>query len=221
MAHSAAGIRTQHVACWGWRLGSVLRANGHEVLVMERGYLGDRFSWTSLAWNGLNNRGTAPVIDDPRRFNKHFALEPVRPGSDYVLIVGQVPGDMALMGRDLHPWYCLKAREALESGHKVVFRPHPLAGRRGPVRDVPGAITDKGELHASLAGAIKVVTFNSNTGVDAVVAGKVATCEDEGSMIYGMGDREQWAHRLAWRQWRMEEISSGFALEKVGVPDGR
>lgn len=84
------GIRTKYVACWGWRLGQHLRYKGHEVLVMERGYLGDRFAWTSLGWNGLNGRSTVPEApeDGGERFNRNFSLAPLNPVGEYVLIVG-------------------------------------------------------------------------------------------------------------------------------------
>lgn len=212
------------VVCWGWRRGKAHRAAGRDVLVLERGYLADRFTWSSLAWNGLNGRGEFPEYPDDRgaRFRSMgLQLLPWRAGGDYVLIAGQVPGDAALQGRDLAPWYAQQASTAAQAWKlPVKFRPHPLAHRRGPVRAVPGAETIGGDMAAALAGAAVVVTFNSNLGVDAMLAGKLATCDDRGSMIWGINpaDRERWAHRLAWKQWRVEEIRSGDAL--VGVVGG-
>lgn len=181
---------------------------------MERGYLGDRFAWTSLAWNGLNNRGQVHVPDDGGdRFLKHYQLQPENHAGEYALIIGQVPGDAALGGRNLVPWY--EEQASRDWGMPVKFRPHPMAARRGMVRPVRGAQTIKGELSDALAGAAVVVTFNSNVGVDAVVAGKYVTSADQGSMIWGMSDREQWAHRLAWRQWSLDELRDGAAWETV------
>lgn len=213
---------TKHVACWGWRHGKRLRAAGHEVLVMERGYLGDRFAWTSLAWNGLNNRGTVPEVpgDGGERFNANFSglLKPENHAGSYALIIGQVPGDMSLQGRDLGRWYASQAK-SLAVDMLVMFRPHPLASRRGPVKPVPGAVMLRGDLAPALAGASVVATYNSNTGVDALLAGKNVTVADCGSMAWGVTDRETWAHRLAWRQWTLEEIASGFALDHLGLTE--
>lgn len=216
--HGAQALGANAVACWGWRVGKQHRARGRDVLVLERGYLGDRFVWTSIAWNGLNGRGTFPDYPDDggARFRR-LGLD-VKPwsGGSYVLIAGQVPGDMALGGRDLRPWYAEQARRAsIEFGLPAKFRPHPLAHRRGPVRPVPGAEMVEGDMAAALAGAAVVLTFNSNLGVDALVAGKRAECADVGSMIWGVCDREAWLHRLAWKQWTLDEIRSGEAL--VGV----
>jgi hypothetical protein len=85
------------------------------------------------------------------------------------------------------------------------------------VLPVLGADTIKGGLSDALAGAELVVTYNSNTAVDALLAGKLIHAEDEGSMAWGWKDRAEWAARLAWRQFSMDEIRSGFAW---GVANG-
>lgn len=218
LARHGVGRHRDFVAVWGWRGGQAYRAAGREVLVLERGYLGDRFAYTSIGWNGLNGRAEFPACPDDggARFRSMgLALAPWQSGGDYVLIVGQVPGDAALHGKDLRGWYADQARKSC--GLPVRFRPHPLAHKRGPVWPVPGTTMDRGTLADALAGAAVVVTYNSNAGVDAVVAGRRATCDDEGSMIWGLRpeDRERWAHRLAWKQWSLDEIRSGVALEGV------
>lgn len=218
-------VRTRRVACWGWRIGKRLREAGHSVLVMERGYIGDRFAWTSLGWNGLNNRATVPPVPDDGgdRFNANHAerMKPLDPDGDYALLIGQVPGDASLQGIDLNPWYAQKAAVvAKETGLPVKFRPHPLARQRSQVSAVPGTQMLHGELADALAGAAVVLTYNSNTGVDGILAGKRVTADDEGSMAFSVTDRKRWAYRLAWRQWSLEEITSGYALDHVGLTDG-
>lgn len=216
-------VKADTVVCWGWRIGKALRGQGKAVLVMERGYIGDRMgTWSSLAWNGLNGRGKVPPVpeDGGERFNRYHAdlLKPWNPEGDYVLIVGQVPGDAALGGKDLSGWYASQA--ARDWGRPVYFRPHPLAHRRGPVRPVAGAPVKNGDLSAALQGAEWVITYNSNTAVESYLAGKPTQVDDEGSMAWNVTNREQWAYRLAWRQWTLEELASGYALEHVGLTDG-
>lgn len=214
---------TKHVAVWGWRMGQVLRNQGKEVLVMERGYLGDRFKNTSLAWNGLNGRGTfAPDNTDPARFNEQFAMKPWKQGGDYALIFGQVPGDASLQGRDMMPWYEQAAEEAKAYGLPVKFRQHPLALKKVGVQKVRGAIASTGSLEDDLNGAAVAITWNSNSAVDAVLAGVPTVTMDEGSMAWGVTaheigkvvrpDRTDWASALAWKQWTADEIRSGAAL---------
>jgi hypothetical protein len=215
------------VACWGWRNGQQFSGGNRRVLVMERGYLGDRFSWSSLGWDGLNGRARLPqVADDASRFNKHFAHlfeSEARPGREHVLLIGQVPRDAALAGRDLSRWYLDTAKEAAALyGLPTVFRPHP----RAPANSYPvNLYSVKGDLAAQIRSAAAVITYNSNTGVESVMAGVPTLSFDEGSMAWAVtghelgkhydGDRLQWAQQMAWKQWMIEEIEDGSALERV------
>lgn len=217
---------TEHVACWGWRLGRSLRNRGHEVLVMERGYLGDRFYWTSLGWNGLNGNAEFPEYPDDggERFRSHYKMKAWRTDGEYVLLMGQVPGDASLRGADLSGWYvdaAMKAQNAYEM--PVRFHEHPMAVRRGIRRRPRFTEPSIGTLDEALSRAAVVVTYNSNSAVDAVMAGVPAVTLDKGSMAWDVAAhrigelhrpaREAWAHGLAWRQWSLDEIASGFALQ--------
>lgn len=222
ITHSVHTCNSDYVVCWGWRNGSAIAARGRQVLVMERGYIGDRFLWTSLGWNGLNARAVMPCINDNTRFSQHHEklMQPWCVGGDYILLIGQVPGDAALGGRNLSNWYLDTAR-ALEShyGAPVLFRPHPRANPGAYPRGLTHAT---GSLAEALARARVVVTYNSNTAVEAVLAGKPTLALDKGSMawdvtghsmgIHFMGDRQVWASQLAWKQWLPHEIEDGSAL---------
>ena len=223
-------IKTKHVACWGWRLGKRLREAGHEVLVMERGYLGDRFSYTSLGWNGLNGYAEFPKhpYDGGTRFESIGGrIAPWRTIGDYVLILGQVPRDASLRGVDLNPFYEIWARQAQEYyGKPVLFRPHPHVvkrGGRGP--NLP--LCDAPTLKEALDSAFLCLNYNSNSSVDAVLAGAPTVTFDRGSMAWEVcgrstgeiirPDREVWAHKLAFTQWTIDEIKSGIPLEKFAA----
>lgn len=215
---------TKHVAVWGWRLGAILRKRGHEVLVMERGYLGDRFAWTSLGWNGLNGHASFPEVEaSPNRFDSVASLKPWKRGGDYVLILGQVPNDASLQGRNMMPLYADWAMKAANSYEAPVhFRMHPKALEKGHRQLVPGTVASSGSLDEALDRALVAICWNSNSAVDAVLAGVPTVTLDKGSMAWDVtahriGDlhrpaRETWAHRLAHRQWSLDEIRSGVAL---------
>lgn len=225
LAHSLKAD-TQFVACWGWRHGKQMRDQGHEVIVMERAYLGDRFLWTSLAWNGLNGHGdfgTQPN-DGGARFSDNFGMKPWRttPGKN-VLIMGQVPGDASLQGRNMMPWYEAVATLAADAYQlPVMFRQHPGAIKRGIRQNPRHCAKSFGELDEALNEAHVVITFNSNSAVDAVIAGVPAITMDKGTMAWDvtahtigdrvMPDRTEWANKLAWKQWQLNEIMDGSAL---------
>jgi hypothetical protein len=217
--------------CWGWRRGQVLRSLGARVLVMERGYIGPRAHWTSLAWNGLNGWGEFCLGEDipAGRFARHFQMAPWKTGGARILVMGQVPGDMSLRGRDLGRWYDEAAAAARESYNLPVhFRPHPVAVQRGCHRGPLGPAG--GPIAEELAKTALVITWNSNSAVDAVLAGVPAVVMDKGSMAWPVAahsigawarpDREAWANRVAWCQWSPEELAGGDWWERMKVGIG-
>lgn len=218
----------EHVACWGWRKGAYLWDSGKEVLVMERGYIGDRFHYTSLGWNGLNNYATFPKYPDDggERFHEHGGvLKPWKKEGDYILILGQVAGDASLKNHNVLAWYERSAKEAAEIyGLPVYFRPHPLHARRGYSK-VDGVKNLEGSLDDALNGALFTMAYNSNACLDSILAGVPCYAGDMGTMAWDLcmkdlreivtPDRERIVHRIAWTQWSPDEIKSGEALRGI------
>lgn len=213
--------------CWGWRRGKALRIVNPQlpVLVMERGYVGDRFKWSSLGWNGLNRRATFPkaqhsrlglfCIDQWRNQN--------RPG--YALILGQVQSDQACLNVNLayqyRSWQALLAR----AGYQVRFRPHPKALKQSSGLQ-SGCYTRNVKLADDLRDAKFTISWNSNASVESVLAGVPSVTFDEGAMAWPvtshdlnnpvtMPSRTEWAAQLAWCQWEPSELSSGAAWRAV------
>lgn len=214
------------IVVWGWKLGLYYAWKGRPVLVMERGYLGDRMRWTSLGWDGLNGRARFPKAEGDRWERFADLMQPwKRGGEGYALIVGQVDGDMSLQGVDVHAWYRKTSVKLHYAGWDVRFRQHPVAARRGDsLPNVPFAVPMEGTLEDALEGAALVATFNSNVGVDALLAGRPVHAEDEGSMVFHQAshnlsetypDREARFRELSNCQWSIDEIADGSAWEVV------
>ncbi len=222
------------VVCWGGRQAHRVMTKGRRTLVIEAGYVGDRgwvskglLNWYSLAWDGLNGRGKVPAVGDGgERWRKHFdgMLKPWKTGGDAVVIMGQVPGDASIEGVDMRRWYASAIESSKRFGLPVYFRQHPVAIERGYTEVPAGVPRLGGSMADALAMAHHVVTYNSNSAVDAVLAGVPAIACDEGSMAWpvaGHGldaepptpDRTEWAHRIAWRQWKKDEIEAGMAWD--------
>ena len=222
-------VKTKNVTTWGWRIGSELYEKGHNVLVQERGYIGDRFKYTSLGWNGLNGHAIFPTYsyDEGKRFYEHGGfLKPWKKDGDYIVILGQVKNDASLQGKDLTSWYYNTAKQ-LEKIHSlpVYFRPHPEAGRRGGYNHIEGISNMGGTLEECLSRAKFTVAYNSNSCLDSVLNGVPCYAGDEGTMAYDMcmGDmyavetpsRELKAYAIAWTQWTLDEIRSGLPLKRL------
>lgn len=219
------------LAVWGWRRAPLWRARGHEILVMERGYIGDRFEWTSIGWNGLNGRARFnSAFDTGERLETNYGklIKPWRHKKNgYALIMGQVPGDAALAGTDIFKWAVNTAEELKAFGHEVRYRHHPLAFnnlRPTPLPSMPGTLDE------ALAGAKFVVTYNSNSGVDAVINGIPTVTTDVGAMAWPVTshdtempiitpDRKQWLIDMSWKQWSLDEIKSGSFWQYVKRDD--
>jgi hypothetical protein len=222
------------VVFWGVRRQDEIRAQkarGGRVCILERGYVGDRFKWTSVSFGGgLNGRGQfRGPLDDPSRWEKHFSklMKPwrgIRGGP--VLILGQVPTDMSVRGVDLNGFYQEAARAFRAKKFEVRFRPHPKAPDERPQGiEIWPAGQDLAKAFNEVACA---VTWNSNSGVDAVLAGVPTVAMDQGSMAWGVTghelamppqpERAAWAHSLAWKQFTAEEMASGECWEAVGCP---
>jgi len=198
------------------------------ILVIEKGYVRRNIYW-SVGWNGINGRAefcSAGAPDD--RWRKlGVELEPWRDRDGPILVCGQVPWDVSVQGTD-HIMWCRKTTKALvDMGYDVVFRPHPLATAKGVKYDVYGTLS-KESLATDLGRARCVITYNSNTGVDAVIAGVPVISFDAGSMVRRvsgcgvediespfMKEREQWAAEIAYSQWTTHEMQTGETWSTV------
>lgn len=209
---------------WGYRQKPIMeaqRSRGLDFLVMEMGYAGNREKWISLGYNGLNGYAEFHNQGSPGDRWKKLGIElkPWRFGGYHILLLGQVKGDANLENVNIDRWY-FEVAALLEKKYSfpVFFRPHPKARQKAP--DI-GIRCLGGSLDEALADAALAVAWNSNSLVDAVIAGVPVAAGDSGSMAWPLSgningcfyypDRTQWAHDLAYCQWSKEEIESGDA----------
>jgi hypothetical protein len=213
---------------WGVKQKTIF-TSGRPVLVMERGHIQDRMFYTSCGWNGLARRGLYPRAADGgarwrRLFGRH--LRDWRTHGSHVVVCGQMPGDTALHGADIHRWARTACRDAKAAfGLPLMYRPHPLVkpSNSKPPRGVP---LSSAPLADDLARAAVVVTYNSTAGVEAVLAGVPTVTCDEGAMAWPVTSheisaplvrpaREDWCADLAWTQWAPEEMADGTAWDAL------
>lgn len=228
------------------------RKRGKNYLIFERAYLGDRFSWVSVGYNGLNGNAdflnANKAFDSTRvdRYQWNSLLEPVRKQeltTRKILIVGQVPGDASIRHTNIIDWYDQQITFFYNNGFSVVFRDHPEAKTQYRHHLISEYDTNK-DLKETFADVEAVVTFSSNTGVLASLAGLPVVCEDSISMCYTSEHsfktkeellsffklepseknskyvhmeqtRLQWLNKISWAQWTTEELASGECWEHL------
>jgi len=224
----------RNVVVWGWRKGRrIQNRSGKNILVMERGYLGDREEWTSLGWNGLNGYANFHNKDVPSdRWVKYWknGMKPWRgDDGDYVLVCGQVFNDTSLSDcRNYAHFLETRFIALLQMYGRVVYRPHPLSKWMHGL-SIPSKVEVVDPLLTPLTHDMEkarlVVAWNSNSLVEAMYNGIPFESNSPGSMVheYSMTDmdtepdRETWGRRISYCQWNKEELSDGSAWRHIKV----
>ena len=216
------------------------RKRKKSVIIIEKGFV-DRDRYFAVGLNGLNgqadfrNRGMPP----DRAAKSGFALQPLRETGRHILVIGQIPWDANVQDSDHSAW-CRGAVDYMlgnTDDRIVIFRPHPLAPA-----DLDYGIRTKGRLRVStgsLANDLRnchaVITFSSNTGVDAMVAGIPVIASSEMSMVWNAArhnfaeacddgfcfsktQRLKWWNDINYAQWNLDEIADGDAWRHLMRP---
>jgi hypothetical protein len=171
---------------------------GLPVIVAENAAWGNEFAgskWYSLALRRHNTAGTFPVGGSARWDRLDVTLEPWRQSGETVILpqrgIGSKPTAMP------HGW----PQDAYRR-HGGRIRPHPGRQPCKPLCD-------------DLAKAGRAVTWGSGAAIQALLLGIPVTSE----MPEWIGEQDNtdegrlaMFRRLAWAQWRHEEIGSGEAF---------
>lgn len=208
--------------CRGWREQhrAMAAPHGCPVIVVEWGWF-DRVNNKEQSYRGhwqlsLGGLNKIPPPGDypPDRFSatgleiKHRAPNP----GGYVLLCGQLHFDAAVHGVDYIGWLTRTMTKLRSEGENVVYRPHPQGGVKLDWKHL-----SSGPVDAALAGARYLVTYNSNIGHEALLAGVPVLCapcapyaELAGKRCPSKGKRLEYFSRAAYGQWKMDEFAEGL-----------
>jgi hypothetical protein len=130
------------------------------------------------------------------------------------LLIGQMPKDAAVTGTCHATWLRNKAAELQADGFDVFYREHPRGGLK-----MPGLAVANGPLLDEMRASRVVVTYNSNTGHDALRAGVPVLCDPvapyaelSGMTLPSLPRRRAYFQRLAYGQWRANETAEAVAF---------
>jgi len=217
-----------------WPRGEIFRRQREknlDVIVLETGYINRGDGEThhyAAGFNGLNGRADFRNQDMPDDRAKLLGVElkPWRTGR-HIVLCGQVPWDASVENSD-HLTWLRGAAERIQSYSRrpIVFRPHPMA--RQAYKPIPGTELSIQSFAEDLRNAHCVVTYNSNSAVEALLDGVPVFAHDQGSMCWQVAnkslisvdvpnrpDRSQWLNDLAYCQWTMSEMRAGLAWKHL------
>lgn len=206
--------------CWGQR-----RRRDPDTIIFDIGYI-DR-AWDSFKNSGkyyqasIGKIGWLPLSAPPDRgdaLNVTLGDESHRGGP--TVVCGQVAQDAqhGLSAVELSAELEKLMREHHIEG-EVYWRPHPQAD----VSVVPAGLKiyhgDKSDVMHNVR---SVVTYNSNIGLEALLAGRQVYCHRD-ALYYpeallwrkGVDRRKALLDRIAYAQWTETEIASGACLDHL------
>lgn len=214
------------------------RKTGRNVIVLEVGGIQRGTTW-KVGLNGINRDayfGTSGM-DGIRSRDLGLELKPWKEKGEHVLICGQ--HDKSLQWKDMPRMsdWVMATIETIQkySDRPIVFRPHPRCKLdhierqyRNVYRQDPLQITGTyDDYNLSFSNAHAVVSWSSNPGPQAVIAG-VPVFVGPGSLAYPVGntdlskiehpdtpDRTQWLNDYAWTEYTIDEISAGLPLKRL------
>lgn len=207
-----------------WPKAEILeRHTGRSLLMVESAFV-RRGEYWAIGWGGFAGNADFNLTGD-EPMDRWDALgvksKPWRRREGPVVVCGQLPHDTQVQDVD-HVGWCRMAVDYLRGrGYPVLFRPHPRC-RDPDVYGIADSLFDTRKMRATLAEARAVVTWNSTSCVDALVAGvPVITChpssigwpvarhrlEDIDDLRFP--SRRRWLAGLGYSQWNLDEIREG------------
>lgn len=193
-----------------------VRAANPNTIVLERGFI-KRDKYYAAGWGDVAGRADfcneASPADRWKRLKTPLAKNWVS-GGEYILVLGQIPWDTSVQHIDYSRWLCDTIDVLRKTESLIVLRNHPLLPV--PFGPFEGVYMSGSSLTEDLASASDVITFNSTSAVDASLVGVPVFAADSKCMACGGDqDRKQWAHDIAYTQWKLREMEKGLAFKHL------
>lgn len=211
------------------------RAQDRPVMVLEVGMLARGQTW-KMAINGTGSyayHGQGLDLDRPRKLG--IGAAPWRQTGDHIVICTQRTDSLQWQGQpDITTWLLgLRDRLRLYTQRPLLLRPHPrqkVPAVAGFVTEMPRFLAgtyDDFDLDRGLGDAWAVINHNSGPGIQAVLKG-IPAFVDASSLAAPVAnldlaniesplqpDRGTWLMQLCHTEWRLEEIATGWPIERL------
>lgn len=210
------------------------RDSGRDVIVLEVGMLKRGRTW-KVGLNGVNRRAWfGQDLQDNRAHKLGIHLQPWHQGENIVIAVQR--GDSEQWSGLPEPTAWVEqtvAKIKSVSNRPIVVRPHPrqrIAGIAGVTVRNPRPLVntyDSFDFDIDLANAWCVINENSGPGCQSIIAGVPAFVGTDSLAAPvanlnlldiekpWMPDRTAWLEDIAHTEWTVEEIASGYPLQRL------
>jgi hypothetical protein len=210
------------------------RASGRDVIVLEVGMLNRGRTW-KMGLNGVNRRAWfGQGLQDNRAHKLGMHLQPWRQGENIVIAVQRSDSEQ-WAGLPRSDTWVEQTVTKIKSvtNRPIVVRPHPrqrITGIAGVTVRQPRPLAntyDSFDFDTDLANAWCVINENSSPGCQSVIAGvpafvgtdslaaPVANLDLLDIEKPWMPDRTAWLEDIAHTEWTVEEIASGYPLQRL------
>jgi len=221
------------------RIHDLHRTNKIPLLVIELGFL-RRNEYYSIGYNSIVGFGYYGEENMPSdRFEKlNVKVKKYVKSNDpdkYILLCGQVYNDTQLQHVNYKKWLEWVVTEIKKyTKRKIVYRPHPVYRKKSKDWKLNGVINSdslKKKLEEEMKNAHVIISFNSNSILDAMIEGIPFFSFDRGSVIYDISNhdlssvenpsfpndeiRMQRLYNIAYYQWNQDEIRQGLFFEHL------
>ena len=213
------------------------------TIVLENCYLyanPDKRSNTSIGIGGFNGTGKYNNDNSPSDRFDMLGIEIKQYDwikNDKILLVGQSLHDAHLYRVDFQKWISdIYSELRLYTDRPIYFRPHPKhLGNKNSIQLPEGCkVSDHTiKIYDELKSCYAVVSYNSNVGMECILAGIPIFSFNEFSSAYRLSyhdlsqienlsnyneqDRLQWLYNLAYSQWTLDEMKRGLPHKQLGL----
>ena len=213
---------------------NAFRDSGRNVIVLEVGMLRRGHTW-KLGLNGVNRRawfGLDYQLNRAQKLGIH--LQPWRQGNNIVIAVQRSDSEQWSGLPEPKTWVeQTVAKIQSVTDRPIVVRPHPrqrITGIQGVTIRHPRPLIntyDSFDFDTDLANAWCVINENSGPGCQSIIAGvpafvgvdslaaPVANLDLLDIEKPWMPDRTAWLEDIAHTEWTVEEIASGYPLQRL------
>lgn len=205
--YKAAGLKAVYIDLGFWGRRKRTKHDGYHKIVVNSRHPTEYFQ------NVKHSHG---------RF-KHFGIDikPWQQGGNKILLAGMSEKAAKAEGFRPEQWEKAAVDVVFRSTNKTIhYRPKPNWSRATRIRGT----VHQGDLplQAAFKDCHAVMTHHSNIAVDAILAGIPTFCESGVASVMSLQDlskidepwypeeREQWAADIAWTQFSVEEMATGF-----------